>query len=86
MNRFDLEQQILDCWNIVDDIPMMESLGANVADMTSLACVYEYKFKRLWATFESMVSEKQFNSAEEFFESGRQLSRKIDKPNFGVEK
>jgi hypothetical protein len=56
----DLEQQILACWNITDDIPMMEAQGANVADMVSLACVYEFKFKLLWATFEAMVADGQF--------------------------
>jgi len=61
-NRFDLEQQILDCWKITEDIPMMEAQGANVADMTSLACVYEFKFKRLWETFEVMCRERQFVS------------------------
>ena len=79
MDRFDLEQQILDCWKITDDIPMLESQGANAADMTSLACVYEYKFKRLWEIFEGMVHERQFKSTEEFFESGRELARKLDK-------
>lgn len=64
-DRFDLEEQILDCWKITDDIPMLEAQGANSADMTSLACVYEYKFKRLWATFEQMVAENRFaNGAE----------------------
>ena len=62
VDRFDLEQQILDCWRITDEIPMMESQGANAADMTSLACVYEFKFKKLWATFEQMVAERQFKS------------------------
>jgi hypothetical protein len=61
-DRFDLEQQILDCWKITDDIPMMESQDANVTDMTSLACVYEYKFKRLWETFEQMCAEGQFSN------------------------
>ena len=56
----DFEQQILACWNITDEIPMMEAQGANTADMTSLACVYEFKFKQLWATFETMVAEGQF--------------------------
>jgi hypothetical protein len=56
-SRFDLEQQIMDCWKITEDIPMMEAQGANVADMTSLACVYEFKFKQLWQTFENMVHE-----------------------------
>lgn len=59
-DRFDLEQQILDCWKITDDLPMMEAQGANVADMTSLACVYEFKFKQLWSTFETMIAERQF--------------------------
>jgi hypothetical protein len=79
MDRFDLEQQILDCWRITDEISMMESQGANATDMTSLACVYEYKFKRLWEIFEGMVHERQFKSTEEFFESGRELARKLDK-------
>ena len=61
-DRFDLEQQILECWKITEDIPMMEAQGANVADMTSLACVYEYKFKQLWETFETMCKEGQFNA------------------------
>lgn len=64
-DRFDLEQQILECWKITDDIPLLEAQGANVADMTSLACVYEYKFKRLWETFETMIAEKQFKSMKD---------------------
>ena len=59
-DRFDLEQQIMDCWKITDDIAMMEAQGANVADMTSLACVYEFKFKLLWSTFETMIADGQF--------------------------
>jgi hypothetical protein len=61
-DRFDLEQQILDCWKITDEIHMMETQGANTADMTSLACVYEFKFKQLWATFEAMVAAGQFRN------------------------
>jgi hypothetical protein len=59
-DRFDLEQQIMDCWRITDEIPMMEAQGASAADMTSLACVYEFKFKLLWDTFETMVADGQF--------------------------
>jgi len=43
---------------------MMEAQGANVADMTSLACVYEYKFKRLWETFETIIAERQFKDTQ----------------------
>jgi hypothetical protein len=59
-DRFDLEQQILDCWKITDDIALLEEQGANVADMTSLANVYEFKFNKLWSTFEKMCAERQF--------------------------
>lgn len=59
-DRVDLEQQIMECWKITDDIPLLEEQGANTADMTSLACVYEFKFKKLWDTFSKMVEEKQF--------------------------
>jgi len=63
-DRFDLEQQIMDCWKITDDIAMMEAQGANTADMTSLACVYEFKFKQLWSTFETMIAERQFKDTQ----------------------
>ena len=59
-DRFNLEQQIMECWKITDDIPLLEEQGANTADMTSMACVYEFKFKKLWDTFSKMVEEKQF--------------------------
>jgi hypothetical protein len=59
-NRFDLEQQILDCWKITDDIALLEAQGANPADFTSLATVYEFKFKQLWQTFEHMVKQGKF--------------------------
>jgi hypothetical protein len=60
MDRFDLEQQILDCWRITEEIPMLEEQGASAADMTSLAAVYEFKFKKLWSTFETMIAQGQF--------------------------
>jgi len=58
-DRFDLEQQILDCWKITDDITLLEAQGAIAADFTSLACVYEFKFKQLWQTFETLVKDKE---------------------------
>lgn len=59
VTRFDLEQQILECWRITDDIPMMEEQKANPADFTSLATVYHFKFQKLWDTFETLVNNKQ---------------------------
>lgn len=57
--RFDLEQQILECWRITDDIATLEGQGAVPADFTSLASVYEFKFSQLWETFETLIKEKQ---------------------------
>lgn len=69
-DRFDLEQQILECWNITDDLALLEQQGANTADMVSLACVYEFKFKRLWETFETLVHERQFVKKEQGSDNG----------------
>lgn len=57
--RFDLEQQILQCWQITDDIATLEQQGAGPADFTSLANVYEFKFSQLWETFEKLIAEKK---------------------------
>ena len=58
-DRFDLEQQLLDCWKITDDMALLEAQGANPADFVSLANVYEFKFKQLWKTFEVLVKERK---------------------------
>jgi len=57
INRFTLEEQIGECWQIVEDIRTLESMNASGKDMIAVAAVYEYKFRRLWATFETMVHE-----------------------------
>jgi hypothetical protein len=59
VDRFDLENDIMQCWQIINDIALMEEQGAKSADMVSLASVYEYKFKKLWSTFEDLVHEKK---------------------------
>lgn len=58
-DRFHLEQQMLDCWQIVDDIYLMEEMGAPVADVAKVALAYDYKFKRMWATFEALVKARK---------------------------
>lgn len=59
-NRFDLEQQILTCWHVTDDIKTLADQGASVEDIKAIATVYEYHFQKLWSIFETMVSERQF--------------------------
>lgn len=50
-NRFDLEQEILECWRVTDDIKLFAEQGA---DLTVLSDYYHQKFERLWSTFESI--------------------------------
>lgn len=67
-DRFDLEQQILDCWHIVDDIkiltesvcdhspPLTEDEIANV--LIGMQHLYQLKFEKLFNTFEQMIQKK----------------------------
>ena len=50
---------MLECWQIVDDIHVMYEMGTTINDLDALATVYDYKFKRMWATFESMVKARE---------------------------
>lgn len=65
MTRFDFEQQIMDCWNVCDDIgtiykmsdlrEMSEDELANA--LLGLKTLYQLKFEQLFHTFEIMVKE-----------------------------
>jgi hypothetical protein len=54
--RFDLEQEILECWKVTTDIKMFAEQGG---DLKVLSAYYEQKFERLWNTFESLVHESK---------------------------
>lgn len=54
-DRFDLEQSILECWNVTTDIKDMAEASAPPEDFKALATVYEYRFDKLWKVFETMV-------------------------------
>jgi hypothetical protein len=56
-NRFDLEQEILDCWKLVDDVKFLAGRSAKPEDFEALSKVYEHKFNQLWQTFEFMLSD-----------------------------
>ena len=48
-DRFDLEQQILDCWKITDDLKLVAVKGEHAVE--AVATLYELKFEQLWNTF-----------------------------------
>lgn len=62
--RFDLEQAIMDCWHVVDDIKTVSNrAGSLTPDQLSNALVgietlYQMKFEDLFEKFESMISHK----------------------------
>ena len=58
-NRFDLEQEILECWKVTNDMQMYIDQGASIEDTKVLIDYYERKFEQLWNTFESMVHERK---------------------------
>jgi hypothetical protein len=61
-DRFDLEQQILDCWRVTEDIAMMAKQNASADSLNALSTYYEHKFNQLWETFETMCREGQFKN------------------------
>ncbi len=64
-NRFDLEQGILQCWNITSDIQLVYS---KINEMTpderenallGLYTLYELKFEKLFDDFETLIQNKK---------------------------
>ena len=65
-NRFDFEQQIMTCWNVVEDVKALNCQMQDVGNMTpdqvanyllGLETIYQVKFEQLFAMFETMVHE-----------------------------
>ena len=66
-DRFDLEQQILDCWRVVDDLKLlteyvMEDSSANTDSISNVTIgleqLYQIKFDKLFRTFEELIRDK----------------------------
>ena len=56
-DRFDLEQNIMHCWQVVDDLNMLlESDGYDNDDIKAVARLYQKKFEVLWANFENCLA------------------------------
>lgn len=65
-NRFDLEQQIMDCWHVVDDLKVLfenvvedENLTKDTISNVVLGLeeLYQMKFDKLFRTFEQVVKD-----------------------------
>jgi hypothetical protein len=66
-NRFDFEQQIMQCWGVVEDIDtlyetMMEQDVPKehiINALLGMKHLYNMKFDRMFQTFEILISEKK---------------------------
>ena len=58
-DRFDFEQEIMECWKITNDLQMYIDQGAKIEDTKVLIDYYERKFDKLWNTFETMIHERK---------------------------
>jgi hypothetical protein len=73
-NRFDLEQDIMNCWSVVDDIKELNRCMLDRRKMTDdevsnyllgLETIYQVKFERLFETFEMLIRKNAFNDRVE---------------------
>jgi hypothetical protein len=67
-DRFDLEQQILECWKVTDDIRTVLDHGGeeDVAEnLKALARLSDIRFEKLWYIFEQMCASKQFSDMKQ---------------------
>jgi hypothetical protein len=66
-DRFDLEQEILQCWALVDDLKVLnEAILESDLDedritnvLIGVASLYDMKFQKLFDTFEHLIKTKQ---------------------------
>jgi len=73
-SRFDLEQDIMNCWSVVDDIKELNRCMLDRRKMTDdevgnyllgLETIYQVKFERLFETFEMLIRKNAFNDRVE---------------------
>ena len=66
ITRFTLEDQLMECWGVVDDLDMVYSTEALYQDQDRMMNVllglhelYNIRFQRMFDTFEKMVHEEK---------------------------
>jgi hypothetical protein len=67
VDRFDLEQSILNCWNVTSDINLLYEnvMESNMSTddianaLLGIESIYEMKFEKLFRQFEQLVHSKK---------------------------
>ena len=58
IDRFTLEAQIMNCWNVVEDLKLLaDRFEGSPENTQALARIYQMKFEALFDTFEQLISE-----------------------------
>ena len=57
--RFDMEQEIMQAWQVLDDIKMLSAReGTEKADWDAVGRLYQIRFETLFETFEQMIKDR----------------------------
>jgi len=68
VDRFDLEQQIMKCWNVTDDIDLLYRTYYNSDTMSKdevanyligIEAIYNARFEELFNTFTALIANKK---------------------------
>jgi hypothetical protein len=55
-DRFDFEQEIMQCWNVTEDLRILADRNPSIAeDLKAVAHVYEMRFDNMFNTFEKLI-------------------------------
>jgi hypothetical protein len=56
--RFDMEQEIMQVWQVLDDIKLLSAReGTDQADWDAVHRLYQIRFETLFETFEQMIKD-----------------------------
>ena len=61
-DRFDLEQAILNCWGVSDDLRMAAEGQANAELLDAMAVLYDARFEVLFKVLTTMIEERKFKN------------------------
>ena len=56
--RFDMEQEIMQVWQVLDDIKLLSTReGTDQADWDAVTRLYQIRFETLFETFEQLIKD-----------------------------
>jgi hypothetical protein len=57
--RFDMEQEIMQAWQVLDDIKMLSAReGTTQEDWDAVYRLYQIRFETLFETFEQLIKDR----------------------------